>query len=94
MGFISSLHAKWKAMSAGEKLKLIATGVCDVGACFLSEIMARNFCKANNCGTIKRLTIGATATGLGMWASNTASKQFESIIDAVYKTPEEDEDDE
>ena len=93
MGFISSLHTKWKDLPTGEKMKIIVEGVCDIGACFLTETLAKNFCKANNCGTIKRLTIGTAMTGLGMWASSTASKQFNGMIDAVYKTPKEEEDD-
>ena len=93
MGFISDLHSKWKSLPASQKAKIIIEGLCDIGSCFLVQTMTRNFYKANNCGLIKRMTIGTTATGLGMWAGAVASKQFEGLIDLACRAPEKEDDD-
>lgn len=96
MGFFSELKQKWKTMPTGEKVKLIINGICDVGACFLTDMLSKKLYSDQPCGRLKRITTNVTLTGCGMWAGSVASKQLGSVVDALYISPEtqEEEDDE
>lgn len=82
MSFFSNLKTRWKAMPTSEKIKLVVSGVCDIGADLLAGMMLGRLVPADE-KKWKKVAMTVTAGGLGMWAGRTASNEINSCIDMI-----------
>lgn len=92
MNIFSKLHQKWKSMPTGEKIKLVITGVCNIGADLLTGLMLNKVVPEDE-KKWKKACMVATAGGIGMWLGNIASKQLNDVVDICYGYANDNEED-
>lgn len=90
MSFFSNLKTKWKTMPTSEKIKLVVSGVCDIGADLLAGMMLGRLMPTDE-KKWKKVAMTVTAGGLGMWAGRTASNEINSCIDMITNSKEDAE---
>lgn len=91
MSFFTNLKTSWKTMSTKKKIQMVITGVCDIGADLLAGLVLGKLVPEETPRWKKGIMI-FTAGGLGMAASDLASKQLNDTLDLIWKDDEEDDD--
>lgn len=90
MKIIENLKIKWKAMTPIEKLKLVVSGVCDLGADLISGYICTKIVP-EDAKPWKKIACIATMGGLGMKAGEIAAGQLNGLLD-IFTEPKEEDD--